>query len=367
MEHIRILGTAEQVADRLAAILSSDATTAKVPSCRELAESANVSVPTAMKALRMLEAQGLLARGGAGSRYQRLTPPDGGPERDAHRLLLVRPSQQEAMDGSTRLVVDRILVEVSKLGWSTEQAILAYGPDRHRPDRRWDTVVKRFQPQRMLVAAGTPLIASWAATTGVPTAFLGGTPGSFRIPTLGVSLSANLARLLPALIADGERHISLPVCGYGVEFFNALRARFEQIFNSFGLPFVASYHVPATTARGRTALTGLLSQVLHARPPGVLIFANARQFLAALGQMEHAGLVMGRNVKVAVLSHDPILDWMEPQPASFRYPLERFHRIIFRWLRNPSGPLFAGGGPIHLKADFTGGCGITLCREPDEA
>jgi len=47
---------------------------------RELAESANVSVPTAMKALRLLEAKGLLARGGPGSRYQRLTPAGGGPE-----------------------------------------------------------------------------------------------------------------------------------------------------------------------------------------------------------------------------------------------------------------------------------------------
>jgi len=113
-------------------------------------------------------------------------------------------------------------------------------------------------------------------------------------------------------------------------------------------------------------LTGLVSRVIHTRPPGVLIFANARQFLAALGHMERAELVMGRNVKVAVLSHDPILDWMDPEPACFRYPLERFHRIIFRWLRNPAGPLFADGQPIHLEADFTAGCGIMQCRGNEE-
>lgn len=358
MQEARILGIAEQVARRLAAELAAAPAGAKAPSCRELAQVAKVSLPTAMKALRLLETEGFLERHGARNRFQVAEVSSQRTGNSGQRLLLIRPSWTDDIDGSTRLMVDRILFETSRLGWATDQRMFAYGPERRRPDRRWDEVLRSFQPTRILVVAGTPVIASWAAATGVPTMFLGGTPGNIGIPTLGVSLSANLARLLPGLLAAGERHISLPLCGYGEEFIQALRGRFAKALEAVGLPFVVGYHVPASTARGSAVLAELLQRVISAKPPGTLIFANVRHFMAALGLMERSGMQIGRNVKVALLTHDPILDWMNPQPACFRYPMEEFHRIIFRWLRKPHGPLFSAGLPLHLSADFVGGCGI---------
>jgi hypothetical protein len=266
----------ERVAKHLRARLEQEGAELAVPSCRELATALKVSVPTAMGALRLLAADGFLTRDPRRKRYQLADVAGRESSNPTKRLLVIRSAWNADLDAHSRLRVERLVMEAATTGWTVKEEVLSYGSERRRIDRRWDELIKRFQPSRIVASPGTPLLAKWAASTGVDTLFVGGSAGPLLIPTLGVSMSASLRSLLPRLLERGERLVSMPLCDYGPEFIEAFRRAFSDCLSGAGLPFVPTYHTPATTERGPEALRAMLEMVLKAKPPTTLIFANWR-------------------------------------------------------------------------------------------
>ncbi len=347
-----------RVAERLRFDMTKDGAEDPVPSCRELSATMGVSLPTAMEALRLLAADGFLTKEDGTSRYQRAIAPSDEPAHSKRRLLVIRSSSGVALDAHSRMRIDRLVMESTASGWTVHEKILSYGPDRRRTDRRWDELVRRFQPTRIVVSSGSPLLAKWLVRTGIDTLFLGGSSGTTGIPTLGVSLSASLRALLPRLLGSGERLISMPVCDYGPEYIEAFRNSFSDAMADAGLPFVPTYHIPATSERGPEALRAMLDKVMKAKPPTTLVFINYLHYMAALGLIRQYGLVPGMTVKVVILWFEEELLWMDPCPAVFRYPREQIWKLMMKWMRKPDDERFKQGA-IHIPAEFVPGCGIT--------
>ena len=327
----------------------------EVPTCRELSADLEVSVPTALGAMRVLAEEGRLISG-SGRRRARWSAA-GVKVVETPRILVVCPRWLGNLSMVMRTELDRLHMEANARGWGFHREFWDYGPGQKHAVKRWNEVAERVRPSHVIAVLGSPVLAAWAKRCDLPTLFLGGSPGEHQVPTLGVSLSASVRQILPHLLAAGHSHPCLPLCGYGEDHVVAIRRVFSEVFADAGLSFVPNYHVPVAEGAGMESILGLLRPVLKARLPTAMLFTDSRHYLASLNTLRKAGLFPGENLAAGILGHDVEIEWMDPQPAHFRYPLSRFRRLMLDWLLAPHAPRFQKG-LILLPAGFVAGCGI---------
>jgi len=345
----------EETVSHLRQAISAGDFPRELPACRTLAKALQVSVPTLLAALEILVAEGLVSRGKPRQPYRltasRAELPVGMDRTDRRCILLISAKPLGEFDSNTRATVDRLIVDSMRRSWEFQHRIVPYGEAR-RPSPRWDELLDEIRPTHLVALAGNLVLAEWAEKRGVPTLFIGGVPGETTVTAIGVSLKDRLEQALEMLLAQGHRYITLPICGLQEYFIHTLREVTATALASRGIPFVPTYHTPARVIRSQTGMKSLLPNVLAARAPTALIFVEWIDFVASIGLLAERGLVFGRDVTAVILTHDPQLEWFEPQPAYFRLPVRKLERILGEWLKNPRAPRFRKGGLMLLPCRF---------------
>ncbi|MGC4013041.1 MAG: GntR family transcriptional regulator [Luteolibacter sp.] len=336
--------------------IASGGFASELPSCRELAKSLQVSVPTVLSALERLVEEELVIRGkprrpyrlGAAAR----TSIKSTPRRPV--ILVISPKPVGEFDANSRSAVDRVMLECVQHGWEFQHRLMVYA-GATRPSPRWDEILDEVRPTQMVALAGNEVLAEWAAQRGVPTLFVGGAPGKTPVVAIGVSLRARVEGALEKLLALGHRHICMPVCGLQDYLTEPVRRQFADTLATKGIPFVPTYHVPVSPSRGPTVVPSLLLKIFAARIPTAMIFVEWIDFVSTSALLANRGLAFGRDVMGIVLTYDSQLEWFHPRPAHFRLPLQRLERILAEWLKNPGAPRFRKGGLMLQPCRFYDG------------
>lgn len=320
----------------------------EMPACRELASRLGVSNPTVLTALKRLADSGWLVPGGTRRPYR--VAKHAGADPPKRRILIVSPQPLHALNGYTVVAVERLILECAGHGWETEFRVLDFSR-AERPGRRWEEMIEKFRPTHLVAVLGTPVFGNWAKAMGLPVLFIGGSPGDSGAAAVGISLSACLRRLLPDLLDQGHLNFCLPVCGFPRQFVEAMREACREELQLRGLAFVPNYHTPSRAGGDGDALRDALKGVFATRMPSALIFTGMHFYLAALGMMQAHRPPQGDDPVVAVLTHEPGLDWMEPRPAHFRYPEQKLWQVVKHWLHEPDSPKFRFG-VFQLEATY---------------
>lgn len=325
----------------------------ELPSCRELALSLQVSVPTILTVLDQLASEGVIEKGKPRRPYRvvenaALSFP---PLHERRRILVISYKPLGEYDSNSRAAVDRIMLDAMRQGWEFQHRIVAYHGSK-QPSARWDDLIDEIRPTQLIALGGTLVLAEWAARRNIPTLFVGGVPGETPVVAIGVSLKQRLAEALERLLDLGHRHICMPMTGledyFVAKMHQTLRASLEQR----GIPFVPTYHAPLAPRGNRKAATSLISSVIAAREPTAMIFIEWIDFISAVGLLAEHGLTLGRDVVGVILTHDPQLESFHPEPASFRLPLQRLERTLSEWMKNPNAPRFRKGGLMLQPSQF---------------
>jgi DNA-binding LacI/PurR family transcriptional regulator len=186
-------------------------------------------------------------------------------------------------------------------------------------------------------------LGRWLGARHLPVLFLGGNGGDTGVTTMSVlSLSGCVRQILPDLLARGHRNFSIPLCGYPEAYAEAMGRVCREELESRGLAFVPRYHVPCGASRSGEAVRSALELVFSVRAPTALMFPHLRDYLAVLGMLEQRGLVAGKNLFVAVLGYEEVMDWMDPKPAHFVISYPRLWKHVKHWLHTP--PVIYGPG-----------------------
>lgn len=349
MKALERSGLADQVAATLRHEIECGRISEELPSCRNLATGLGVSLPTVLAALKQLAAEGLVMGGKPRRPYRLVVRPEQGPL-SKKRLLILNPRTIGGMRSVTRDTMERLHRQCAEEGWDVQIRILDYS-NATRPGRRWDEILEKERPTHVVAVMGTPVLAHWARGRGVPIIFVGGSPGDSTVPSLGISLSACVRRLLPNLLDRGHRNFCLPICGYPEVYVEALRQVCQEALEERGLTFVPAYHAPFRTTSGGESVRAALRAVFATRPPTALIFTGLNHYLASLGMLHENRLIPGKDVSITVLTHEDPVDWMDPQPAHFVLPSGRVWQLLRSWLKAPETPRF-NVGAILLPATY---------------
>jgi DNA-binding LacI/PurR family transcriptional regulator len=343
------------MADRLVTHLKGEITSGSIademPSCRDLARKLGVSPPTVLAALAKLASDGWLSSSGGNRPYQ-IVQHRRAVADQRHRLLLLSAEPISSCNSYTRAAVERLTLECAEEGWEIQTRTLDF-QNAKAPTHRWDELVRIHRPTHLMAITGTPVVARWAQALALPTFFIGGSPGDTGVPTVGVSLSASMRQLLRQLPADECLHFSLPICGYPEVFATAIHQACREELEARGIAFVPNYHAPCRLGSGPGEVRAALRPVMAQRVPNLLVFTKINDYLAVEGMLAANSQPSGRP-KLAFLTHDELLDWMEPRPATFIYPFAKLWQLVKMWLTHPDAPQFNRGN-LRLKPIFRPG------------
>ncbi|BCU76603.1 GntR family transcriptional regulator [Luteolibacter sp. LG18] len=333
--------------------IGAGAFSGELPSCRQLARSLQVSVPTVLLALERLTDEGLLLRGKSRRPYQLAAQPGKPSKVDQRRrlILVISAKPLGEFEANSRAAVDRVMSDCMQHGWEFQHRLIPYS-DARRSSPRWDEMLDDIRPSMLVALAGNKVLAEWAVRRGVPTLFVGGVPGEHAVTAIGVSLRDRLEVAIDSLLRLGHRHICLPICGLQEYFIQAMRQQLEEALAARGIPFVPMYHAPGTPHRSPTAMVSLLGKVFAARVPTAIILVEWIDFVSASALLAKHGLAFGKDVVGVVLTYEPHLEWFQPRPAHFRLPLQRLQRTLSEWLKNPNAPRFRKGGLMLQPCRF---------------
>jgi DNA-binding LacI/PurR family transcriptional regulator len=328
-----------------------------IPGVRLLAKTLEVSVPTLCKALHLLEAEGFLESGG-GRRKWRLADPSSQASEPlsgsalrttSRRLLFLTPQPLGEQRFSGVEVFASLLDRLATSEWEVVYRVERFS-EAKTPRRSWDELLATMDPGAMVVLGGTPVLAQWADKLPCRTLFFGGDPGSVGLPLLAVSLSTMLKDAAARLLALGHRRILLPLCArlpYIVE----KCSRVANTLNTAGKRLEKSLVIEESRYMGPEVIVNLLRKHWKKDPPDAVIFLDWREFVAASGFFNRAGILIPRDVSVIILSQNTAMEWYSPAISHYEHPVKLMSRSIARWVLDENAKRDPGMFP-EVKATW---------------
>ena len=331
-----------------------------LPGETKLAVELDVSRNTMRAALRLLEAEGLLDRTGAGrSRAVARSRSGGETKHVLHVGVLLHERMVDENPGMQGMLA-KLQHEIEEAGHVCFLSKPCMASLRHDTGRIAKYTAEMRADAWVLVAPRLE-VAGWFAAQPVPAIAIGGRASDEPLAATGsVALPAQ-AEALRRLLALGHRrivmiclsHLRQPVPSLPV-------SRFTAELDAHHIPWSYHYNVPEweeTPAGFRALLTGLFA----VSPPTALMIDETPRLVAALTFLVERGLRVPEQVSLFVGQWDSSLAWVDPSIAHVNWDDTPLVRRVVRWLA-----AVAKGHPdrerILFPAEFVPGCSIGPVR-----
>jgi DNA-binding LacI/PurR family transcriptional regulator len=326
---IRRLSLAEQTAAHLRDGLRARRWGDTLPGVLRLATECQVSKDTIRSALRLLEAEGLLAGRGRG-RGRAIA--GAGARRDGGKRLRVGVLTHVRLEDESGVTLRLLLQLRHDIEVAGHVCVFSSEPQsRLRGDlRRLARVVDKAHADAWLVVSGSLDVLTWFAARPVPAIAIGGRRGILPAG-VGMDGAAAFGEATRRLIALGHRRIvfvcpgewRLPVPGRIVEIF-------RRELSAHAIP-AGDYHVPDWTETS-AGFQALLTSLFRVTPPTALIVDESSRAIAALAFLAQRRLRVPQDVSLVTLNLSPSLTWCQPPFAHFRCEVTPIIRHVVRWL-----------------------------------
>ena len=356
---------AEQVADLIAERLRDGRYGGRLPGYRALGREFGVSRGAVNAALALLVERKILRSGGARRRRESEGAAKSGSGRTGAKRSVLLLSMDAEGD-------PHALLTQNLPGWraAIERAECVLHVDflaavhAKRPRRRWDEVLARVNPDRLVLLSPSASVARWAVDSGVRTVCMGGVAPSEGADVLSVSARAMLRRALDELFERGHRDILLPLAGRLPEFSESMRAAVREFFEEHGLRYVERLHAPLRAEGDADIFREMLVARLRERVPSAILVFDAHELACAQWVLQSQKLSVPDEVSLIALSELPQSGWWAPGggPARFRFDeAKRTKLLVRRLLVSASEPFVRE----LLAPDFIPGGTLAQARAAD--
>jgi DNA-binding LacI/PurR family transcriptional regulator len=329
MPFLRILSSAEQVADYLRTGLLRGDWSDGMPGVNWLAANLGINHKTVGAALRLLEQEGLLASQGAG-RKRLILPHVNKAARKGMRVGLLLWDKE-----------DRYINYMIDLQHSlTEAGHTLIIPKKTLMDLKMDVKriaehIKETEVDAWIVSTGSQEVLQWFAQRTVPVFSIFGGCRNLPIAATATAYDAALIQATKNLIELGHRSIvlmirrqhRLPEPGPSViAFLNVLKASGIQ---------ASSYNLPDwdETVEG---FHECLSALFKLTPPTALIVDESPQFVAVRHFLASRSFPVPQKVSLVCMESEPVIGWCVPTIAQIQLKFTGVVRHIMSWLNHIS-------------------------------
>jgi DNA-binding LacI/PurR family transcriptional regulator len=354
MAKVRFPTITEQVADHLRGELERGRWSSLMPGKHELAAELGVNNKTVEAALRMLEADGLLASQGAGRRRKIEI---GGEQR--RKMLRISLLLNEPVDYGLDYMVE-MRHRLQEEGHAVEIA------PRTLTDLRDDVgrlagLVETTGADAWVVLGGSRQVLEWFAAGKEPAFAVFGRRAGLPLAAVGPDKPSAMTAATETLARLGHHRIvllvrtprRLPVPG------EPEMAFFKQL-EIHGIK-TSQYNLPAwqETPAG---FHKCLDELFRVTPPSALIIDETALFFAAYQFFTRRGLRVPEDISLIATDPHPAFDWWQPSVAHIHWESGPIVRRVLKWTANIRKGR-ADSGQSLTKAVFIHGGTIGPARD----
>jgi len=348
MPFVRRQSLPELTAEHLRKGMQAGRWRGKLPGENRLAMELNVCRHTLRAALRLLEAEGLVAARGTGLSRTVAMPGT------ARQMLRVGILRHDPPEGATTTA--QMLLQIQHhLGEGGNEVFFAKKTQvqlRHDV-RRIVRLIGDSPADAWIVVAGSRGLLEWFATQPVPCFALYGRTDGLPLARTGPDKEPAYLAATRRLLELGHRRIvlvarRLPTPG------NVERAFLDELA-AYGIA-TGDYHLPdwEETPEG---FSNLLKKLFRGIPPTALILDEAPHFIAAMEFLAHHRIHVPDQVSLVSTDNDAALSWCHPGVAHIQWDAAPIVRRVVRWVA-AVGKGKADRKTINSPAEFVPGRSI---------
>ena len=295
-----------------------------LPGRDHLAKELNVSPTTIVRALAILQKEGLVAKLGPGRPLEIIAK-----HKDTHTrrklTIILRRDHQRDFDFMVNLVV----LLLSK-GYCVEYAKKSL-QDLHLDAKRVASYVEKTPTDAWLVVTGTHEILEYFATQPVPAFALFGVREELGIAGSGPDKTAAHRELVRRLLAYGHRRIVLLHSSANPEAIQVKHARnFIEDMKAAGIQ-TGAYHYPQWEDNPQ-GLKRCVDSLFAHTPPTAIICGSPMIYVAVREQLAAKRVVVPDDVSLACEDDDPAFMMCDPAVARLRWDSGLCTHHILAWL-----------------------------------
>lgn len=345
MNPLQRVGVAGEAAELLEREIAAGRLKGKLPSSRNLAALLQVSRPTLLQSLQLLQNQGVIEQTGRQRTYSvvKSAIPRAGsrklPDRERHALYLL---DQEGLRYEAIEILLSLAMGLHGKGWRISLLQMNFWHNDNRP-RQWQRAVAGYAPDKVIVLAGTPLLAQWLHSTNMPALFIGGDAGDTPLPKITTSGTRAIDIIITELIEIGHTRIWLPLCNRPESYSARMQDTVRKAFDAQGLTFSSRMHTPCSPYMGSDVIAAMFEEAWRNYRPTAMILHDWREYIAVSSVLRREGLDIPRDMSVALIGADSEMDWHLPKIAHFRLPIGRLANACAKWLTSDDSKYLGRG------------------------
>jgi len=331
----------------------------QLPGERELAQSFRVGRNTVRRALKQLEAQGVVkAKQGIG--YRLLRSRRAGYRATSRSVGLILPVPFALVRPSSAIWADHLRAALFDWGLGLD---IHSGPSffGNRAEKSLPVLVSRHRHQCWIVLASSLPTQKWFAESGVPCLLAGSSHRGIDLPSVDLDRRGLCRHAAGLLLARGHEHIA---------FFHSTTGMAGDIEGAEGfLEAVGSSSHKGARAQIVTHepdAAGIESKVRRLftsndSPTGVLV-SNPLHFLTVFSTLLQMGKRVPADVSLISQDYESVLDFLTPEPTCYELAPQVFARSLITLLEGMLNQTLSGRRQVRLIPDLR--AGATLGHPP---
>jgi DNA-binding LacI/PurR family transcriptional regulator len=330
MQPIRLLSIVEQTTEHLRKGLQESRWLGHLPGVVRLANEFDVSAGVVRKALRQLEAEGILTGRGLGRSRVIADQPGGAEPEKALRvgiLLHDGPRDREPQTHQITLLIQHSLEAAGHTVFYTVKSQIEL---KHNV-RLVARYIGDTPADAWVVVAGSRPLLEWFAEQAVPCMALYGRSSDLRLARTGPDKAAPLVAATRRLIELGHRRIvNIALSPRRIPTPGRVERAFLAELSAHNIP-TGEYNLPdwVETPEGYSAL---LERLFRISPPTALIVDGAARMMATMQFLARRHIDVPGQVSLISSEYDNALSWCDPPIAQFQWDPMPIVRRIVRWV-----------------------------------
>jgi len=310
----------EQVAAHLREQLRQGRWTGQMPGALKLEQELGASHTIIDRALRLLEADGLLVNQGPGRR-RRIELSQAKPA----RLRVCILHYEDMKDADLNLLVDQLNRSGHHAGFA-EKSLQQLGMN----PKRIGSLLECSEADAWVVVAGSQEVLEWFARQPVPAFALYGRFKDVDIAAAAPRKLPTIELLVERLIELGHRRmVSIVRREHRKPSLTATSQCFLDQLEANGIP-TGDYNLPDWDDSPQD-LQRLLDSLFAHTPPTALLIDEPAVFLAARDHLARNGICAPERVSLACYDHMPAFDWQLPAITHIAWEPQKIIRCVVRW------------------------------------
>ena len=354
MNRVRRLSVIELATEHLREGLKSGRWSRSLPGVPNLAQELVVSQHTVRAALRLLEAEGLLASRGVGRSREIVSSGSGASPRKLRVGIL--PYDADPADDPTSVQVELDIIHSLE---STGHTVFQCKKSQIEMDhdvRRITREMAKYTADAWLISAGSYELLEWCSKLPTPCLAIYGRTEGLSLARTGPDKAPAYRVATRRLLELGHRRIVLIVRAERREPRPGIcEQAFLDELNTHGV-VTGDYNLPAWEESPK-GLSELLERLFLYSPPTALIVDESARYIAVAEFLARRGINVPRQVSLVSPDDDPALSWCYPPIAHMRWDYSLIVRRVVRWVDavrkgNPDRKI------INVPAEFNDGQSI---------